>query len=339
MIIDLEKFIKSGKKNWEKLEDFLNKLNDGTIEKMNFDQVQELQYLYQKCSADLSQVQGFSVDSEIRVYLENLVSRAFTKIYSRKSQSKKINIFKWFFQTFPQTFRKHYKAFLISLIITIVGSIFGGIAVHFDSEAKGIVMPFSHLQGDPSERVQKEENVKKDLMQGSKSTFSAQLMSHNIRVSFFTFALGITWGLGSIILLFYNGIILGAVCIDYIAAGETKFLIAWLLPHGSIEIPAILLAGQAGFILANAIIGWENRIKLKDRLKSIIGDLTTILFGIMIMLVWAGIIEAFISQYHEPKLPYFVKIAFGLVQLLALIAFLGFSGRKKMKKKSYKNNK
>ena len=69
-------------------------------------------------------------------------------------------------------------------------------------------------------------------------------------------ATGITWGAGTLILLFYNGVILGAVAADYIAGGQGVFLAGWLLPHGSIEIPAILLGGQAGFILAGALIGW-----------------------------------------------------------------------------------
>ena len=55
MIIDLEKFIANGQKYWERLDDFLNKLDDGSIEKLTFVEVKELQYLYQKCSASLSQ--------------------------------------------------------------------------------------------------------------------------------------------------------------------------------------------------------------------------------------------------------------------------------------------
>jgi len=46
-----------------------------------------------------------------------------------------------------------------------------------------------------------------------------------------------TCGLGTIILLFYNGVILGAVVVDYILAGQATFLLGWLLPHGSFEIP------------------------------------------------------------------------------------------------------
>jgi hypothetical protein len=49
------------------------------------------------------------------------------------------------------------------------------------------------------------------------------------------------------------------------------------------------------------------------------------------MLVWAGIIEAFFSQYHEPVMPYQIKIAFGVFELMILVLFLGRAGRKKEK--------
>jgi hypothetical protein len=45
------------------------------------------------------------------------------------------------------------------------------------------------------------------------------------------------------------------------------------------------------------------------------------------MLVWAGMIEAFISQYHKPVIPYGLKIAFGACELVALTAYLGWAGR------------
>jgi uncharacterized membrane protein SpoIIM required for sporulation len=112
-----------------------------------------------------------------------------------------------------------------------------------------------------------------------------------------------TWGIGTIIMLFYNGVILGAVAVDYIHAGETKFLLGWLMPHGVIEIPAILIAGQAGLLLASAIIGHGNRASLQTRLRNISGDVVTLIFGVGLMLVWAGFIEAFLSQYHEPVIP------------------------------------
>ena len=129
-------------------------------------------------------------------------------------------------------------------------------------------------------------------------------------------------------MLFYNGVILGAVALDYVLAGETAFLLGWLLPHGVIEIPAIVLAGQAGLVLAGALIGWGRSISLKERLRNISGDLVTLIMGVAVMLIWAGIVEAFFSQYHEPVIPYEVKIGFGVLEFILLILFLAKSGRK-----------
>ncbi len=128
-------------------------------------------------------------------------------------------------------------------------------------------------------------------------------------------------------LLFYNGVILGAVATDYIADGQATFLAGWLLPHGSMEIPAILLGGQAGFILAGALIGWGSRLPRTARLRAVAGDLFAIVAGAACLLVWAGMVEAFVSQYHQPVLPYGLKIAFGVCELAALAAFLGWMGR------------
>jgi uncharacterized membrane protein SpoIIM required for sporulation len=190
------------------------------------------------------------------------------------------------------------------------------------------LMPFAHLQGDPSERVAKEEARGDKERRQSKGQFSAYLMTHNTRVSVLVLALGITWGVGSVILLFYNGVILGAVLADYLLAGEGVFLSGWLLPHGSVEIPAILIAGQAGLLLAGAMIGWGNRLSLRMRLRTIAPDLVTLIGGVACLLVWAGLVEAFLSQDHEPVIPYVVKISIGLVALILLTAFLWLGGRK-----------
>jgi uncharacterized membrane protein SpoIIM required for sporulation len=191
-----------------------------------------------------------------------------------------------------------------------------------------VTMAFGHDLMTPEERVRQEEMATTDRLSGAKSSFSAYLMTHNTRVSIFTAALGMTWGVGTVIMLFYNGVIMGAIGADYIMAGQTKFLLGWLLPHGVIEIPAILIAGQIGLVLAYALIGWGKRIPLAARFRAVSRDLTTLIFGVGLMLVWAGFIEAFLSQYHEPVIPYEAKIAFGLVELALLCLFLARSGKK-----------
>ena len=130
-----------------------------------------------------------------------------------------------------------------------IGAVFGGFALALDPGAREALMPFPQLQERPSERVAEEEQAARDRLEGRKTSFSAFLMTHNIRVSIFTLSLGMTWGIGAVLLLFFNGVMVGAVLVDYVLDGQTAFLFGWLLPHGSVEIPSILIAGQVGLML------------------------------------------------------------------------------------------
>ena len=327
MIIDLPRFISSERPHWAELEGLLDKLDNDPAHQMNLEQAKRFHYLYERTSADLGKIVTFASEPETRVYLESLVARAYGEIHETRKRPHQLRPLHWFTQTFPQTFRKHLRAFWFSLAITLAGVAFGSLAVAFDPGAKSVIMPFAQLQGNPAERVAKEEMAVDNHLEGHKASFSTMLMTHNTQVSIFTLALGTTWGVGTIVMLFYNGVILGAVAVDYVLAGQTKFLVGWLLPHGSFEIPAILIAGQAGLILGGALIGWNRRISLRGRLREISNDLVTLIGGVGVLLIWAGFVEAFLSQYHEPVLPYAVKISFGLLELVLLTLFLAKAGR------------
>ena len=328
MIIDLQKFITEERPFWSELEAVLEKLEKKPELRLSLSRLERFHYLYQRASGDLAKIKTFSAEPNTRVYLESLVARAFGEIHETPEKPHRLAPLHWFFSTFPQTFRKHVRAFWICLAAMLVGGAFGGFVIVVDPASKEILLPFSHLQGDPSERVAKEEAVDDDRLAGAKSSFSSSLMTHNTKVSIFTLSLGITWGIGTLIMLFYNGVILGAVALDYVLAGETPFLLGWLLPHGAVEIPAIILAGQSGLVLAGALIGWGKPISLKTRFRKISGDLVTLIMGVAVMLIWAGIVEAFFSQYHEPVISYEVKIGFGVLELILLVFFLTRSGRR-----------
>ena len=328
MIADLNRFIKTERPYWTELEKLLNAVESAPGGTLTLGRSERLHYLYQRASADLARVSGLSAEAMTRRYLESLTGRAYGEIYETRDRRKSWRFHRWLFDDFPRTFRRHIGAFWLSLALTALGCAFGALAVAVLPEAKEILLPFEHLQGSPRERVAQEEAAKKDRIGAWKGTFSAQLMTHNTRVSMLTMALGATWGLGTTISLFYNGAILGAVAFDYVRDGETAFLLGWLMPHGVIEIPAILIAGQAGFVLAGALIGWGKRTSRRERLRAIALDLVTIAGGLAVLLVWAGIMEAFVSQYHQPVLPYALKIGVGAVELAVLIVFLSRSGKR-----------
>jgi len=327
MILNVEKFVQSERKYWDELESILRRLEADSDRKLDLQELTRFHYLYERAGADLAKLNTFAAEREIRRYLESLVAKAYGEIHETREKAHRFTPLRWFFRTFPETFRRHTGAFWLALAITLAGSAFGGVLISFDSEAKQILMPFPGLQQTPSERVAHEEKAKEDRLAGSKTTFSSFLMTNNIRVALLTFALGMSWGIGTIILLFYNGVILGAVVLDYILDGQTIFLLGWLLPHGVIEIPAILVGGQAGLVLARALIGWGSRQSRRERFRLVSTDLITLACGLAVLLVWAGLIEAFLSQYHQPVIPYWIKISFGLLELSLLILFLSRSGK------------
>ncbi len=326
MILDLERFVAQEQPYWAELETILGKLEDRTYYKLDLEGAQRFYYLYQRASADLSRLASVAVEPPVGKYLQSLVARAYGEVHEVRERGRSFRPLYWFFVTFPLTFRRHVAKFWLAVAVTIAGVVFGATALSIDPGAKHAIMPFPGLEGNPKDRVAEEEKDHGGRLSGHKASFSAQLMTHNIQVSIGAMALGLTWGIGTIVMLFYNGVILGAVGYDYIHAGQAQFLLGWLLPHGAIEIPAIVLAGQAGLLAAGALIGWGKRTTRRTRFRKIGPDLATLIGGVAVMLVWAGIIEAFLSQYHQPVIPYAVKIAFGVTELIVLALFLSRAG-------------
>ncbi len=333
MILDVRKFIEAERPYWEELDAAIDAL-ERTDARLTLGRARRVHYLYQRASSDLARLITFADEPETRAYLEGLVARAYGEIHESRAHHVGEALRGWFTVRFPQAFRRHFGAFVLSCALFLAGSAFGAGIITFDPEQKPQLIPpmFSHLAGDPSDRVADEEAGAPDVTAAQSAQFSTALMFNNIRVSIFALALGVTWGLGTVLVLFNNGVLLGAVGADYVIAGETVFLAGWLLPHGSVEIPAILIASQAGLVIAAALVGWRDRRGLRARLRSVTRDVVTLVFGVALLLVWAGIVEAFFSQFHEPLLPYPLKIAVGVIQLVALFTFLSYAARGKTPK-------
>jgi uncharacterized membrane protein SpoIIM required for sporulation len=334
MIIDLPRFIETERPTWTELETLLDQVAQAAEQHWTLERAQRFHFLYQKVSADLGRVSTFASEPELRRYLESLVARSYAEIHETRRRGNPWRPFHWFFVQFPAAFRRRINAFWLTLLVTAVGFLFGATALLFDDEAKAALVPksFEHLLKDPAQRVAEEESADGDRLAGGHASFAGALMRNNIGVSMKALALGMTWGTGTIVVLFQNGIMLGQVCADYINSGQGVFLAAWLLPHGSFELPAIFIAGQGGFVLAGALLGRGQRLPLGARLRAVAPDVLTLMGGVALMLVWAGIIESYMSQHHAPVLPYWIKITFGSLELIGLTAFLSSAWWRRSKK-------
>ena len=325
MILDLARFVETERPHWTALEKTLDWLASDPHREMTIADLERFHAMYQRTSADLAKVATLHSESELRKYLEWLVGRAYAEIHETRER-RKFRPWRWLSVEFPRAFRRHLAAFQLAVALTAIGAGFGSLALRLDQQAKSVLMPFDALRITPAQRVAREQELRGKNLAGLKGRFSAELMTHNTQVALMTVALGMTFGFGTVVMLFYNGVVLGAVAFDYVHGGQSVFLLGWLLPHGVIEIPAIMVGGQTGFVLAYALIGWGSRISRAARLRAVAPDLVTLSGGLAIMLVWAGIVEAFLSQYHEPVIPYGMKISFGLVEAALLTLFLARAG-------------
>lgn len=329
MILDLNRFLAAERPHWEALDAMLRHLDAGGS--LDVEGAQRLHRLHERAVADLARLATFAAEPESRRALENLVARSYAEIHSlptARARNARVRPWHWFAQSFPQAVRRHASALGISLAASLVGVAFGAAVTVADPSSRHVTMPFGHADMRPSERVHQDEAAGTNAaVHHQHASFSGMLMTHNTRVSILATSLGMSWGVGTLVLLFYNGVGLGAIGADYILDGQGRFLAGWILPHGSIELPAILIAGQAGLVLAHALLGRGSRKPLGQRMREVAPDVATLLGGVALLLVHAGIVEAFLSQYHEPVLPYAFKIALGSAQAVGLGTFLLLGGR------------
>ena len=328
MIIDLKRFIAAEEPRWNEFDTLLRTFEEAGSTP-SLDDLDRFHKLYRRTGSDLMKIKTYARDEGIVEHLESLIARGYAVLHKKGARGTAWQPLDWFWRGFPAAFRRQVVFFWTAVLLTLLGAAFGAGLVAVDPDHKNDLIPeqFAGHRGDPSERVAREEAGGDERLGEVHASFASQLMTHNIQVGLAILALGFTFGVGTVVLLFYNGVILGVIAYDYVLAGQTRFLLAWLLPHGVVELPAIFIAGQAGLLIASASLGWRDGRPWSERLRAVRGDLASLAGGMAVMLVWAGIVESFLSQYHEPVLPYSVKIGFGLVELLLLTLFLGLPRR------------
>jgi uncharacterized membrane protein SpoIIM required for sporulation len=328
VILDLERFQAQARPRWLDLESLLAALEGRPDRRLSPAEAEQLQELYARTAADLNRVIHGALAHELRQYLERLVARAYAELYyAAPARSEMWQPRRWLriFTAFPETFRRQSRYFALSVLITLLGCALGGLAVRYDPASVDVLLPADYLR-DPGQRVHEEEQGEGRHARSAQTeaAFSAQLIRHNIEVALLAAALGVTFGIGTALLLFENGVLLGAVAVHYTRQGFGLFMTAWLLPHGVFEIPSILIAGQAGFYLARLLLRRREDRDVRQSMR----EWLVLVAGLAMMLVWAGLMEAFFSQHHAPVLPYGFKVAVAAAELVLLTIYLLMIGHR-----------
>jgi len=90
--------------------------------------------------------------------------------------------------------------------------------------------------------------------------------------------------------------VIGAACHQY---GMSVALWSFVAPHGSLELPSILIAGGAGFRLGYAML-FPGNLRWKDSVERGGVEATRLISGIIPLLVIAGCLEGFFSPSQAP---------------------------------------
>ncbi|MBZ0120357.1 MAG: stage II sporulation protein M, partial [Sandaracinaceae bacterium] len=283
--------------------------------------------LYRSVSSDLIRARTELVDASVVDYLNDLVARSYAQIHAGGGGRAR-KLWSFFLEEYPRLVRAEWKAIVISAALMMSGSVVGAAAVAYDRDAMGVLMPemfHDHAEMTPSERVRRDE-ARGAQGWDDGASFSSMLFTNNIKVTFIVFAMGITLGVGTATMLFYNGIPLGALAMEYHQDGQGLFFWAWILPHGIPELTSIFVGGGAGLLLARGLLLPRRRRRI-DALVHEARRAAKLVVGTMPVLIVAGLIEGTISQIHEPVVPYAVKLVFAGLVGAGLYAWLFFAGR------------
>ena len=317
--MNVERWLRTRRLSWQKLEDLLKQVDRGGLSSLDRQGLTELGRLYRATSADLSRARALKLNSDLQIYLNNLVVRAHNQVYQNR-ESRLSDILQFFLHGFPRQVQKNILYVLAAFLIFILPCLGCYREALYDANFGQLEVVAGHSLV-PEEMWHMIENRKMwtDSAQDASPAVSSAIATNNIKVSIMAFALGITFGLGTIWILVMNGMLIGTVfgvCQDYGMAGR---LAAFVAGHGVIELTAIFISGGAGLMLGAAML-FPGQFKRVDSLRRAGRPAMEMFAGCVLMLLVAGTIEGFVSPRTDigADVKYMVSAATAAILMLYL---------------------
>jgi len=281
------RWLEKRKAYWARLELLVDRSNKGGISALDHRELQELGLLYRQTASDLATVREDVTSSQLSFYLNQLLGRAHNLIYMGHKQ-KISGIVRFYGQTFPQVFRETFRQSLLAfLIFAATGIATWAVTIHDPSFAHRLLGP------QMMDTIEKKEMWTQSIV-AIKPLAASGIMTNNLAVSFATFAMGITAGIGTIWMMVTNGMLIGVIGAATWQAGMALQLWSFVAPHGVLELPAIFIAGGAGLEIARGML-FPGLLPRRESLALAGGRAARLVLGIVPMLIIAGIIEGFVS--------------------------------------------
>ena len=289
-LVNASRFRAAHENDWARLDDMLKQVEKRSIGALSDDELLALPLLYRTTLSSLSVARDTSLDQGLILYLEQLCTRAYFQIYGVQTSARR-QIGRFFARGWPEAVQALWRETLVCVLLTIASATLAYFLVRSDPGWFFGIIPEGLAGGrDPSASAESLRATLYDRKEDMLATFAAYLFTHNSQVAIFAFALGFAFAVPTVLLIVYNGLMLGAFFAVFAAKGLTWNLAGWLMIHGTTEIFAICLAGAAGLRIGTAIAfpGRESRLDAAVRAGR---ASASVMAGTVVMLAIAGLLE------------------------------------------------
>ncbi len=307
---------------WQAYRELLGRAKRG-LRKLPEEELPRFAGMYREVAADLARARTYHGSIELQESLERMVGAGHNLLYRPIGRSWRA-LLAWLSGGFPAAVRRRWPLVALAAVLLFGPMLATHVHVQADPDAARLYLPVEMIARAESaaDRAAVGEGYI-DMPEGMMPVFSSALIANNVQVTFAAFAGGILAGLGSALVLLFNGMSIGAMLGLYAHHDASALIWAFIAPHGGLELTAIVISGAAGMWLGSAFWAPGRRTRaeaLRRRGREAVG----LLAGTTLLLILAGFVEAFVSP---SLLPASLKFAFGAVALAALMTYLALSGR------------
>uniref|UniRef100_A0A7C3PKX5 Stage II sporulation protein M n=1 Tax=Oscillatoriales cyanobacterium SpSt-418 TaxID=2282169 RepID=A0A7C3PKX5_9CYAN len=312
--MNIQRWIGRREKSWKELNTLLQKAEKQGMKTLNATEIRQLASLYRSAAADLARARTQQVGDRLTRNLQNLTARGYAQVYQGSRRQEWQALREFVLWGFPAAVQRSAGYIALATGLFILAGLVAWWFAWNDPTFMALVVPQAMI-----EQVRDRGELWMGRIIGIEPYASSTIMINNIKVSFGAVAGGITGGLFTTYVMILNGILIGTVGV---LVGQNNLALpfwAFVFPHGSLELPAIFLAGGAGFLIARALL-FPGCYRRMDALKLYGAEAAQLVFGVVPMLFIAGIIEGFFSP--SPIVPDGVKYLVGAGLFVGLVFYL-----------------
>ncbi|MCP4221950.1 MAG: stage II sporulation protein M [Actinomycetia bacterium] len=314
--MDLDRYLANNRPTWDRLAELAGRARHRPAS-LSPDEVDELIALYQRVSTQLSFARDHYADPTLTVELTSIVAAANATLY-RRTSSPGAAWRRFFAVSFPAAVWHLRRFVAIAALATLLPAAIVAIWLSSTEEALAYV-------GTEAERAAYvDEEFEAYYSSEPAAQFATEVLINNIQVSFTAFAAGVLAGAGSVLILIYNGANVGVALSMFIVADQQSRFWGLILPHGLLELSAVVIAGAAGMALGWALVAPGDRTR-GDAFTQEARRAVVVIMGLVLAFITAGIIEGFITPSPLPTL---ARVGVGLAIELAFVTYIIVFGRR-----------